>query len=87
MLEADDRVKERVRIDLDLCDGCGVCVDSCPTDVLRVDEATKRAVAVFPQDCHTCFLCQDDCPKHCIAINASFASPRNSSIYDLLKIV
>lgn len=25
------------RIDTDLCDGCGICVDTCPMDVVRLD--------------------------------------------------
>ena len=35
-----------------LCDGCGVCVDSCPTDVLRMDAASGKAVVAYPRDCH-----------------------------------
>jgi NAD-dependent dihydropyrimidine dehydrogenase PreA subunit len=80
-------MSERVIIDLSLCDGCGVCVDSCPTDVLRVDPVTNKAIVAYPDDCHVCFLCQDDCPQHCITVSANFANPRHTSIYDLLNII
>jgi adenylylsulfate reductase, subunit B len=79
-------VVERVAIDLTLCDGCGICIDSCPTDVLRVDPATQRAAAVYPQDCCGCFFCQDDCPQHAIVVGDADANPRQISIYDVLGI-
>ena len=29
-------------VHLELCDGCNFCIDSCPTDVLRLMEAGKH---------------------------------------------
>lgn len=79
-------MSEKLTIDLALCDGCGKCVDACPTDVLRVDEAAKKVVVVYAGDCQSCKLCQDDCPQHCIAVGHSSANPRRRSIYDVLGI-
>ncbi len=50
------------------CTGCGACVDSCPTDVIRMDEATRKAQVVYADDCQGCFLCQFDCPVHVIRV-------------------
>ncbi len=50
------------------CTGCGACVDSCPTDVIRMDEATRKAQGVYADDCQGCFLCQFDCPVHVIRV-------------------
>jgi NAD-dependent dihydropyrimidine dehydrogenase PreA subunit len=77
---------DRVAIDAGKCDGCGVCLHSCPTDVLRFDVATQKASVAYPDDCCTCFLCQDDCPQHAIVVSFSGANPRHTSIYDLLGI-
>jgi NAD-dependent dihydropyrimidine dehydrogenase PreA subunit len=77
---------DRLVIDLTLCDGCGVCVDSCPTDVLRMDADTKKVTIAYANDCQACYLCQDDCPQHCIAVSFSSQNPRRKSIYDLLDI-
>jgi NAD-dependent dihydropyrimidine dehydrogenase PreA subunit len=77
---------DRLVIDLSLCDGCGVCVDSCPTDVLRMDAEAGKVTIAYANDCQACYLCQDDCPQHCIAVSFSSQNPRRKSIYDLLDI-
>ncbi len=50
----------RVEVNRIACTGCGVCVDTCPPDVLRMDEENKAIVA-YPEDCQGCFVCQWDC--------------------------
>jgi NAD-dependent dihydropyrimidine dehydrogenase PreA subunit len=72
-----------VTIDAALCDGCGVCVDSCPTDVLRMDAASGKAVVAYPRDCHVCFLCHNDCPPKAITVEHSGKSTRRRSVYDI----
>jgi len=74
-----------VTIDPARCDGCAKCIDSCPTDVLRMDLATNRAIVVFPNDCHICYLCQDDCPQDAIVVGNRGSNPRHASIYDILS--
>lgn len=56
-------------IDLDLCDGCAICVDVCPMDVLRLDEATNKAVIAYGPDCDVCYLCEDECPPKAIYVD------------------
>jgi NAD-dependent dihydropyrimidine dehydrogenase PreA subunit len=75
-----------VVIDPSKCDGCGVCLQSCPVDMLRFDEATKKAYVAYPGDCHVCCLCEDDCPQKAIAVDYAMANPRQISIYDSLDI-
>jgi NAD-dependent dihydropyrimidine dehydrogenase PreA subunit len=79
-------VSDFLQVDFSLCDGCGDCVRSCPTDVLRTDDAAKKVVIAYPDDCQACYLCQDDCPQHCITVSFSSANPRRKSIYDQLGI-
>jgi NAD-dependent dihydropyrimidine dehydrogenase PreA subunit len=75
-----------IAIDSQKCDGCGLCVQSCPVDVLRLNAATGKAEAPYERDCHVCCLCEDDCPTHAIAIDYAIANARQKSIYDLLNI-
>ncbi len=70
-----------VAIDAAACDGCGICVDSCPTDVLRMEAG--KAVVVYPRDCHVCFLCHNDCPRKAITVEHGGHSTRRRSVYDL----
>ena len=71
-------------IDLERCDGCNVCIDSCPTDVLRLMEAgtpweakpkTWKAVIVYPNDCHSCRLCAIDCHVDAIRVTHELHIP------------
>jgi NAD-dependent dihydropyrimidine dehydrogenase PreA subunit len=57
------------RIDIELCNGCGICVESCPMDVIRIDEKTGKAVVTYPEDCTLCNWCELDCPQTAICIS------------------
>ena len=51
------------------CDGCELCVEFCPTDVLEIDKEAYNsrmlhpAVAVKPDDCVGCQQCERLCPS------------------------
>jgi NAD-dependent dihydropyrimidine dehydrogenase PreA subunit len=57
------------RIDLELCNGCGICVNSCATDVLRLDAKTNKAYVAYPEECNNCDYCELDCPTNAIYIS------------------
>jgi NAD-dependent dihydropyrimidine dehydrogenase PreA subunit len=56
-------------IDASLCNGCGICIDSCMSDVIRMDETTNEPVIKYPEDCATCLVCQMDCPEKAIMVS------------------
>lgn len=58
------------KIDLELCNGCGICVDVCPMDVIRLDEEKQKANIAYGLDCGVCFLCSDDCPTNAIKVTS-----------------
>lgn len=55
-------------IDLDLCTGCGTCIENCPYAAIRKDEETHKAV-VTDVVCKGCGVCATNCPEGAITIN------------------
>lgn len=63
------------KIDTKLCNGCGMCVQLCPTDVLRLDKKSRKAVITYPEDCQVCELCMVNCPAKAIVVTPQKSSP------------
>lgn len=63
------------RIDYDLCNGCGICISSCPMDVIRMDGKVEKAVIQYPEDCMLCGWCVIDCPQNAVYVSLTKASP------------
>ena len=51
-------------IDLDRCDGCGNCVEQCPTGVVEIKDG--KATIVRPEECSYCTECESFCPQEAI---------------------
>ena len=39
------------KIDHELCNGCGICINSCSMDVITMDEEAEKAIIRYPEDC------------------------------------
>jgi adenylylsulfate reductase subunit B len=48
------------------CDGCGQCVDICPSDIMHIDRTYRRAYNIEPNFCWECYSCVKACPMHAI---------------------
>ena len=57
------------------CDGCGHCVDICPSDIMHIDKLIRRAVNIVPNFCWECYSCVKACPQNAIDVRgyADFA--------------
>lgn len=48
------------------CTGCGVCIDSCPNDVLDLED--DLAIVVNGDNCDGCGTCAEECPMGCVEV-------------------
>ena len=57
------------------CDGCGQCVDICPSDIMHIDKGLRRAYNIEPSMCWECYSCVKACPHNAIDVRgyADFA--------------
>ena len=57
------------------CDGCGHCVDICPSDIMHIDPKLRRAYNIEPNMCWECYSCVKACPMNAIDVRgyADFA--------------
>lgn len=58
-------ITERPVIDVEKCDGCGICVDVC--DGIGFKLVDGKAVAVSTSNCDFCSVCEAACPTGAIA--------------------
>lgn len=55
-----------VKADLSKCNGCGDCVDACPTEALKVE---NEKIVVNGDECSDCGACVDTCEKGVLALD------------------
>ena len=53
-----------VEVDLDLCEGLGVCVEICPVEVYELIDG--KVIANNIKECTDCMACLDVCPTDAI---------------------
>lgn len=51
-------------VQVDKCIGCGVCVDACPQNAIKMN---NHAI-VDPELCTACAICVSECPTDAITI-------------------
>ena len=56
-------------VDPNKCDGCGKCVDICPSDIMHLSHSVfsgRKAYNIEPNYCWECYSCVKECPQHAI---------------------
>ena len=51
-------------VDQELCTGCGVCIDVCPTEAIVMEDDKAR---IIPDECTSCQACVSECPVDAIS--------------------
>lgn len=55
-----------IKIDKELCTGCGTCVDTCPVEVFEIQD--EKSVVVNVDECLVCLACETQCPEGAIKV-------------------
>ena len=64
-VEYPERMRGHIRIEIENCITCGLCMRSCPSQAIRVDrKAGTWTIERF--DCVQCGFCVATCPKKCL---------------------
>jgi len=57
------RIKQVLKVNKDLCVGCGLCAESCPRGAISLFWGQAE---IDPSRCNSCRLCLGVCPKGAI---------------------
>ena len=61
-----------VKVDLEKCNGDGVCVEVCPVEVFELQNLpgydTEKSVPVRKDECILCMACVASCPTEAITV-------------------
>ena len=64
-----------ISIDRDRCNGCGLCVEVCSDEELKIENEKVVLTGTGPFGCIACGHCMMICPNDAIAISGRFMSP------------
>ena len=55
-----------VNANLEKCNGCGTCVEACPSEALSL---VNEKIAVDADACVDCGVCVDECPEEALSMD------------------
>jgi len=67
----------KIKILEEKCNGCGVCVESCPFGAIEVVDKKAR----IKENCNFCGVCVDICPKNAILLEEGEVARKDLSAY------
>ena len=53
-----------VKINIDICIGCGACVGTCPVNAISI---VDDKASIDPEICISCGACAGTCPENAIS--------------------
>ena len=65
--------RQIIRIDEELCDGCGLCAEGCPEGALQIIDGKARLVSEIT--CDGLGACVGECPQGAILVETREAAP------------
>ena len=53
------------QVDTEKCTGCGLCVEACPVEAIKLDDDKAKVDEDLCVDCGTCV---DECPNDALGV-------------------
>ncbi len=80
-LQQIPKIQGHVVVDVDLCKGCGYCIEFCPAGVLATSPKRNRKgyhppEVLHPEKCTGCGFCQRVCPDFAITVQKEIVEVR-----------
>ncbi|MBI5529015.1 MAG: 4Fe-4S binding protein, partial [Deltaproteobacteria bacterium] len=66
-------LRKMIRIDEDLCNGCGLCIPNCPEGALQIIDGKVRLVS--ESSCDGLGACLGHCPEGALTVEEAPAEP------------
>jgi NAD-dependent dihydropyrimidine dehydrogenase PreA subunit len=60
-------------IDLQKCNGCRLCYQLCPLDIITWNDENNKPHVKYPDECQLCFICQVECPVKAVKVKIPLA--------------
>lgn len=60
--------QERPVVDFEKCIKCGICVNVCPVNIVKIEKGQQQCIAINLDYCKGCGICANECPKNCICM-------------------
>ena len=73
-----------LRVDEDLCVGCGICADACPMKILIVHD--RQCSLADDTICLECGTCVHECPKNALSIEEDVKEGENANESELVSL-
>lgn len=54
-----------MKLDEEVCTGCGACMEACPVDAISVHDGKAR---IDTATCIECGICENECPVGAISM-------------------
>ncbi len=80
-LQEVPKIRGHVEVYVDLCKGCGYCIEFCPAGVLATSPKRNRKgyhppEVLYPEKCTGCGFCQRVCPDFAIVATKEIVEVR-----------